>query len=96
MNQEQPQKTAEVQELTWAMSTTSLRRAVRSLNDLLASDDQARQLYVECVQLHADLAQMLCRQQGDGAASTVPIPPGRQWRLRGRSDLSRPPAPDGF
>jgi hypothetical protein len=45
-----------VQELTWALVDEQITDDEMALLDnLLLSDDQARQRYIDCVQLHADL-----------------------------------------
>lgn len=45
-----------VQELTWALLDEQITDDEMSLLDnLLLSDDAARQCYLECVQLHVDL-----------------------------------------
>jgi len=45
-----------VQELTWAMVDEQINAdEIRLLENLLLSDDQARDTYVHCIQLHTDL-----------------------------------------
>ena len=45
-----------VQELTWALVDEQITDdEVRLLDNLLLSDDVARQTYIDCVQLHSDL-----------------------------------------
>src|SRR5262245_30023115 len=45
-----------VQELTWALVDEQISDdEMRLLDNLLLSDDEARQTYVDCVQLHTDL-----------------------------------------
>jgi len=47
---------SEVQELVWALiDEQATDGEVRRLEDLLLSSDEARQTYVMCMQMHADL-----------------------------------------
>ncbi len=49
----------EVQELTWAMiDDQASETEVSRLEDLLLENDEARQTYVLCMQMHADLHYM--------------------------------------
>jgi len=50
----------EVQELTWAMiDEQATDRDVERLEKLLLDNDDARQVYVTCVQMHVDLQCLL-------------------------------------
>src|SRR5262245_21239617 len=47
-----------VQELTWSLVDEQISDdEMRLLDNLLLSDDDARQTYIGCIQLHTDLAQ---------------------------------------
>jgi hypothetical protein len=47
---------SEVQELTWAMvDEQATEKEIRRLERLLVDHDDARQTYVMCMQMHADL-----------------------------------------
>jgi hypothetical protein len=62
--------TEEVQDLVWALvDNRASDRQVRRLEELLAESDAARQTYVHCVQMHADLHLLL---GGKRAPPTVP------------------------
>lgn len=60
-----------VQELTWALMDEQINDdEVRLLDNLLLSDDQARETYIGCVQLHADLAQHFRQPTGQTPTRT--------------------------
>jgi hypothetical protein len=47
---------AEVQDLTWALADDAISPDnVKRLEDLLMADPEARKLYVQCMQMQADL-----------------------------------------
>ena len=51
-----------VQELTWALMDEQINDdEMRLLENLLLSDESARQTYIDCVQLHTDLARHFCQ-----------------------------------
>ncbi len=50
------QAAAEIQDLAWAMADEAITpEEVKRLETLLLADPEARKLYVECMQLQADL-----------------------------------------
>jgi hypothetical protein len=60
---------AEVQELAWAMiDEQATDKQVRRLEELLLQSAAARQTYVECMQLHADLHYLLGGKRSKKAA----------------------------
>ncbi len=62
-----------VQELTWAMVDDQIKAdEIRLLENLLLSDDQARDTYVHCIQLHTDLIGHFAKPVA-GAASKSPV-----------------------
>jgi hypothetical protein len=49
---------SETQDLIWAMLDEQISEGgFRRLESLLSADEEARRLYVQCVQLHVDLQQ---------------------------------------
>ena len=63
-----------VQELTWALVDDQLDAdEMRLLETLLISDDRARDTYVHCVQLHADLMGHFAPASAPTAAGKSPI-----------------------
>lgn len=53
---ETPDVATEIQELTWALiDEQATDSQVRRLEELLLEDREARQVYVMCMQMHADL-----------------------------------------
>ena len=70
-----------VQHLAWALLDDHITDEERQqLNDLLTTDTEARATYIDCVQLHVDLYDYYCSEQGDlpdgiGQAPIVPSMP---------------------
>jgi hypothetical protein len=63
-----------VQELTWALVDDQLDAdEMRLLETLLISDDKARDTYVHCVQLHADLMGHFAPASAPTAAGKSPV-----------------------
>jgi hypothetical protein len=61
-----------VQELTWALLDEQISEdEFRLLDNLLLSDDKARETYTACVQLHADLMAHFVTPAEKKAGSTV-------------------------
>ena len=57
---ETPDMASEIQELTWALiDEQATESQVRRLEELLLEDHEARQVYVMCMQMHADLHYLL-------------------------------------
>ncbi len=73
----------EVQELTWALLDQQISESdFKQLEKVLREDEEARRLYVQCVQIHVDLQQWF-----KGTSATVPrVPAGAPLDL---------PLPDG-
>jgi hypothetical protein len=60
-----------VQELTWALLDEEINDdEFRLLENLLLSDDQCRDSYIGCVQLHADLLTHFAAKGSDGTDAT--------------------------
>ena len=58
-----------VQELTWAMVDEQIDAdEIRLLENLLLSDDMARDTYMHCIQLHADLVSHFAKPEAEAAA----------------------------
>jgi hypothetical protein len=75
MSHPENNKTSEVQELTWAMLDDLITdRQFQRLEQLLSSDDEAREVYVECIQLHADLAQHFAGTKPPGLPLQLHLP----------------------
>lgn len=63
-----------VQELTWAMVDDQIDSdGVQLLEGLLLSDDQARNTYVNCIQLHTDLLTHFAKPPVAGAEGKSPV-----------------------
>ena len=63
-----------VQELTWALVDDEINDdEARLLENLLLSDDQARDTYVHCVQLHVDLMSHFAKPVAPAATGTSPV-----------------------
>jgi len=63
-----------VQELTWAMVDDQINAdEIRLLENLLLSDDQARDTYIHCVQLHADLISHFAKPEAPTTAGKMPV-----------------------
>lgn len=76
-----PKKTAtEVQNLTWALADEVITPPkVKRLEKLLLAEPEARRLYVECMQLQADLYLFF---NPDRAKITVPLPTAEKARTK--------------
>ncbi len=78
----------EVQELVWALvDDQATDQQVRRLEELLLENQQARQVYVQCMQMHADLHYML-----SGKQPRLPIPLQKK-AAQPVEAKSRPPLP---
>jgi len=63
-----------VQELSWALFDEQINDdELRLLENLLLSDDQARKTYVNCVQLHTDLAAHFARPAAPTAGDKTQV-----------------------
>ena len=78
---------AEVQELAWAMiDQQATEEQVRRLEEILSADSEARQVYMVCMQMHADLR---CLLGGD-----LPMPQGMKEALQEKqAQTKKAPAP---
>ena len=55
-----------VQHLAWALLDDRITDEERTqFNDLMTTDTDARATYIDCVQLHVDLHDYYCSEQGD-------------------------------
>ncbi len=80
--------TNEVQELVWALvDDQASDQQVRRLEELLLESQQARQIYVMCMQMHADLHYLL-----SGKQPRLPIPLQKVGKATAATK-SRPPLP---
>jgi len=65
-----------VQVLAWSLVDEQATDAdVAELEQLITEDEQARRVYVECMQLHADLHYFF-KESRDNESGTVATPPG--------------------
>jgi hypothetical protein len=65
----------DVENLVWAMLDEQIsEQDFRLLDETLRDDEQARQLYLQCVQLHVDLANFYATKEKTPARSTVAPP----------------------
>jgi hypothetical protein len=71
-----------IEDLVWAMLDEQISDDdIHRLEDLLGSDEDARQIYLQCVQLHVDLMYRFnpdynpARDPQADRAGTVPAPP---------------------
>ena len=65
--------TVNVEDLVWAMLDEQISEQEFSrLDELLRDDEEARRLYLQCVQLHVDLASFYAAK--DKPASSVGLP----------------------
>ncbi len=63
-----------VQELTWSMVDDQITDdEVRLLESLLLADDKARDTYVHCIQLHADLIGHFAKPDSALAGGKSPV-----------------------
>jgi hypothetical protein len=63
-----------VQELTWALLDEQMNDDdLHLLDNLLLSDDKARQSYIGCVQLHADLMAHFAVPVGKGPGTSTQL-----------------------
>ena len=61
----------EVQDLIWALLDQQISESdFKQLEAMLREDEEARRLYVQCVQIHVDLQQWF-----DGKSTTAPCLP---------------------
>ena len=80
--------TNEVQELVWALvDEQASDEQVRRLEELLLENQQARHIYVMCMQMHADLHYLL-----SGKQPRLPIPLQKVGKAT-EATKSRPPLP---
>jgi anti-sigma factor RsiW len=89
----------EVQKLVWALlDEQASKEQVQRLQTLLAEDDEARQIYVMCIQMHADshhLFQPPKLQLPPDAEKAIQAKKVQRSRLPA-SLLNLPPAPAGM
>lgn len=63
-----------VQELSWALFDEQINDDdLRLLENLLLSDDKARKTYVDCVQLHTDLAAHFAKPAAADQDAKTPV-----------------------
>ncbi len=73
----------DIQDLIWALLDETISDSdFKQLEAVLRSDEKARQLYVQCVQIHVDLQQWFAADAGTtcrlpaGAPLDLPLPDG--------------------
>lgn len=78
----------EVQELTWALvDEQATDDQVHRLEELLLDDNDARQTYVLCMQMHADLHYLL------GGKRRPALPPEVEKAIKAQQKQAKKPAP---
>ncbi|MEN6452573.1 MAG: hypothetical protein ABFC96_18945 [Thermoguttaceae bacterium] len=79
----------EVQELVWALvDDAATDEQVRRLEELLLENQEARQIYVTCMQMHADLQCLL-----GAKPPKLTAPGGKPTTPTHRAAKPRPPLP---
>jgi hypothetical protein len=77
----------EVQELTWALvDEQATEEQVHNLEALLLENDEARRIYVMCMQLHADLHYMLNKKARR-------LPPALEKLIKAEQGKKKSPLP---
>jgi hypothetical protein len=65
----------DIEGLVWAMLDEQISEEdFRRLDELLRDDEEARRLYLQCVQLHVDLANFYATKDKTAVRSSVGLP----------------------